>query len=156
MPDANQSERAEGDPPEEVPELSEVEQAERDRLREEVRRIEAEMAEKQAEEESGYDIPSPPDQRAPMMTGFLVYVNDDGKAIATSSIEEVLANVRFRREATLEDIRRWCAEVTADVDTILRTQNILQSQMQYARQVQEQMQTQAVAQGLDLSKMRSQ
>jgi hypothetical protein len=108
------------------------------------------------EPSAAYDIPSAPDdKRTPVMTAFLVYVTTDGKAIGTSEVETTLAQIRPKREATLDDIRRAGIEVAADVGLVLQTQSIIQTQMQMARQAQEQMAAQQVAQGLDLSKMRN-
>jgi hypothetical protein len=107
------------------------------------------------EAEQPYDIPPPPDTRPLVTTGFIVYITEDGKAIATSKLEETLEQLRFKREATLDDMLRGSLETTEDIRRMLQTEMVIQAQMNFARQIAEQQATQAMAQGLDLSKMRS-
>jgi hypothetical protein len=90
------------------------------------------------EAEQPYDIPPPPDTR-PLVT----------------KLEETLEQLRFKREATLDDMLRGSLETTEDIRRMLQTEMVIQAQMNFARQIAEQQATQAMAQGLDLSKMRS-
>lgn len=107
------------------------------------------------EPEHGYDITpadedgtvpgDEPDTRKPVQTAFLVFVREDGKAVATSEIEETLAQILPKRKADLVDFQRAAHEILDDVAVAAITQNLLQAQMQMGRQIQEQQQAQAVA-----------
>lgn len=117
--------------------------------------------------ETGYDIPptnpeTTTDPREECITAFIVYITAEGKAIAHPHIGEILATKTFRREATFEDMRRAAHEIVDDVDTILLTNNILQQQMQVARELQAQVEAQRIAAqtggmgGVDLGRLRQQ
>lgn len=165
MPDQNmQDERAEGDPPEDSPAMTDAERKHLAEQVEEIKRLEAERA----EQGPAYDIQPPTpeeaaaqldgeeqDTRTDVMTAFLVYVTEDGKAIATSEIEEALGEIKPRREATLEDLRRASIEVADDIGTILQTQSVMQTQMAVAQQMQERAKQAEAFNSLDLSKIRN-
>lgn len=98
------------------------------------------------------------DGRQEILTAFLVYIDTDGKAIATTEIEKVLEHTRRRREADLPDFMRACAEVVEDVRLAQQArasaQASINAQMQMVAQAQQAAQDQQLLQGLDLSKVR--
>lgn len=102
--------------------------------------------------ETGYNIPTPEDveeQRTECITAFIVYVDAEGKAIATSKIIETMASIHMRREANVEDMRRACHEIIDDITTIITSNStakgVIENQMAAARQMQEQIQAAQLA-----------
>ena len=88
------------------------------------------------------------------ITAFLVYITAEGKAIATTQIQEALDQFTIRREAELPDFLRACQEIANDCNTATIAQSVLELQMQMSRQAMQAAQNQQMLQGLDLSKVK--
>lgn len=99
-------------------------------------------------DDEGYAIPQAPPVKE-VETAFLVFLNDDGVWIAESNLD---TPIKPRRIATLRDMRRAAAEVIHDVNTLLITENVINAQMQVARQAAEQAQTQMLADRLNMGR----
>lgn len=88
--------------------------------------------------ETGYTIPLPDETpKVECITAFIVYITDEGKAVADSRIEERLGELNIRRPATSDDFRRACEEVVFDVGVMSNTQSVLNAQVIYAQQMQQ-------------------
>lgn len=109
-------------------------------------------------DDNGYDGITPAnadgtvdeDKRKSVPTMFVVYVMPDGKAIADSDIDKVLAAVKPMRQASIEDMYRAVLEVNADLAFTLQGQRLINMQMQVAGQIQQQAQAAALLEGIDL------
>lgn len=96
--------------------------------------------------ENGYDIPEPtdvddaeaPDDRHIVDTAFLVYITEEGTAVATPDISAA-AEMAMKRSATLDDMGRACAEVGQDVLSIKTAQRTVNLFMQAQGQMMEAM-----------------
>jgi hypothetical protein len=120
--------------------------------------------------ETGYKIPPPPGAEAPeadhvhCTTAFVVVINEDGKAIATSDVGELFAKIDQsgvkklipERQASMVDMRRAALEVLEDLRVLMQAQITVEMQMATAQQKMAQMQqaaeAQRIAQTLDLGR----
>lgn len=89
--------------------------------------------ESQEEETDGYQGLKAVETK-PVTAAFLVYIEPDGKAIATSDLRQIDA-LEPEREATMDDFRRACGEVAADVNVSLTANLVVNTQMRIAERM---------------------
>lgn len=88
-----------------------------------------------------------PDLTPNVLTAFLVIVQPDGAAFATSELEKIVEVVPAR-QATVVDMRRACQEVVHDVNAMQTAQQTVGLMQQSAQQMAEQKRSEAIAQKL--------
>jgi hypothetical protein len=88
------------------------------------------------------------DEQLPnVLTAFLVIVQPDGAAFATSELSKI-GEVVPAREATIIDMRRACQEVVHDVNAMQTAQQTVGLMQQSAAQMAEEKRNQQIAQKL--------
>lgn len=109
----------------------------------------------EADDETGYDIhpahdpddhthDEDEDEAPNVITAFLVIVQPDGSAFATSEIAKI-GEVTPAREATVVDMRRACQEVVHDVNAMQTAQQTVGLMQQSAQQMAEEQRNAKIA-----------
>lgn len=104
--------------------------------------------------EHGYEgiTPANPDgtvDERPIVPAFIVFIGPDGRAVGDGNVEEVLTQIRVA-PVSLRDMWRLANEVAVDCLLTMQGERLINMQMQMAGQIQQQAQTQALLQGIDL------